>query len=109
MATRSDDKLDAVFHALGDRTRRRILETLARRGDLRVGDLAKPHAISRPAVSKHVRVLEEAGLVTRMRRGSEHIIQLRTPALERATRWIGFYEAQWSRQLDALERLVTRR
>lgn len=108
MPRSTDDSLDAVFHALSDRTRRRLLRTLAS-GDRRVSDLAKPHAISRPAVSKHVKVLEEAGLVTRMRHGSEHVIQLRTPALRRAIQWLGFYERFWSRELDALERLVTRK
>lgn len=107
MTARSDEALDAVFHALSDPTRRKLLRALAR-GDRRVSDLAKPHSISRPAVSKHVKVLEEAGLVTRLRQGSEHVIQLRTPALERAAKWLGFYERFWSKQLDELERLLTR-
>ncbi len=104
---RTERELDAVFRALAHGTRRKILKTLAR-GDRRVSDLARPHAISRPAVSKHVRILEEAGLVTRLRQGSEHIIQLRTPALERAARWIAFYQRFWSPQMDALERLLSK-
>lgn len=107
MASRSDETLDAVFHALADPTRRKILKTLAR-GDRRVTDLAKPHAISLPGISKHIKVLERAGLVTRLRHGSEHYIQLRTPRLEHAAKWIGFYQRFWSTHLDDLEELVSR-
>jgi DNA-binding transcriptional ArsR family regulator len=108
MASRNDDALDAVFHALSHATRRKILERLAR-GDRRVTDLAKPHAVSLPAISRHIRVLERAGLVKRQRLGSEHVIQLRTPRLRQASRWMAFHERGWSAQLEALEELVSRR
>jgi DNA-binding transcriptional ArsR family regulator len=107
MPSRSDDTLDAVFRALSDRTRRKMLKLLAR-GDRRVTDLAKPFDISLPAISKHVKVLEAAGLVRRLRQGSEHTIQLRTPRLQQAARWISFYERFWSTQLENLEDFLAR-
>lgn len=106
MAHSSDEALDAVFQALSDRTRRRMLRTLAAR-DCRVTDLARPHAMSLQAISKHVRVLERAGLVRRLRVGGAHYVQLRTPRLKQAAKWIQFYERFWSTQLEALEELLT--
>jgi DNA-binding transcriptional ArsR family regulator len=105
MASRSDQALDAVFQALSDSTRRKMLKALAS-GDRRVSDLARPYPMSLAAASKHIRVLERAGLVTRLRIGSEHYIQLRTPGLARASKWISFYERFWSTHLEALEDLV---
>ena len=96
-----------IFHALSDSIRRKMLKTLAS-GDRRVTDLAKPHAVSLPAISKHVKVLERAGLVTRLRQGSEHYIQLRTPPLKQASKWIAFYQQFWSTQLEDLEQLLSR-
>lgn len=107
MASRSDDSLDLVFHALSDTTRRKMLKMLAR-GDRRVTDLAEPHAMSLPAISKHIKVLERAGLVKRLRQGSAHMVQLRTPPLKRAAKWLEFYRQFWSTQLEDLEAFLTR-
>jgi DNA-binding transcriptional ArsR family regulator len=100
-----DAALDAIFHALSDNTRRKLMRTLAS-GDYRVSDLAKPHDMSLAAISKHVKVLERAGLVTRLRSGSEHFIQLRTPSLKRAAEWLDFYQQFWTAQLESLEDLL---
>ena len=81
-------------------------EDLAR-GDRRVSDLRAPHAMSLAAISKHVKVLERAGLVTRLRQGAEHLIQLRTARLAEAARWLDFYKQFWSSQLEELEALVS--
>lgn len=105
MVNQSRRPLDRIFQALSDPTRRHMLRMLAR-GDRRVAELAKPHAISAPAISKHLRVLEQAGLVRRMRDGRSQLIQLRTAPLRRASRWIGFYEQFWSTQLESLEEML---
>jgi DNA-binding transcriptional ArsR family regulator len=105
MAARSQEALDAVFRALSDTTRRRMLKLLAS-GDRSVSELAKPHDISLQAISKHVKVLEQAGLVTRLPQGSHQLIQLRTAELRRAAKWLRFYEQFWSAELDALEALL---
>jgi DNA-binding transcriptional ArsR family regulator len=105
MVNQSRRPLDRIFQALSDPTRRHMLRMLAR-GDRRVAELAKPHAMSAPAISKHLRVLERAGLVRRMRDGRSQLIQLRTPPLRRASRWIGFYEQFWSTQLESLEEML---
>jgi DNA-binding transcriptional ArsR family regulator len=102
------DELSAVFHALADPTRRAILRRLAK-GDLSVTKLAEPHDISLPAISKHLKVLENAGLVSRLRIGSSHLIQLRVGNLKAASRWLSFYEAAGAaEQLQKLEELPTR-
>lgn len=93
--------LDATFAALADPTRRGILEQLSR-GPSRVTDLAEPYRISLPAVSRHLRVLEDAGLVVRSRVGREHRIRVDPAPIERARAWIGIYAEAWTRQLDAL-------
>lgn len=94
-------KLDRTFAALADPTRRRILHHLAR-GDRRVTDLAKPHAMSLPAVSKHLRVLEKAGLLRRRRYGRVHEMQLDPRPLKAAARWVDHYRKFWEGSLDRL-------
>jgi DNA-binding transcriptional ArsR family regulator len=98
-------RLDTVFHALGDGTRRRMLRTLAG-GERTVGQLAKPFAISLAAASKHIKVLESAGLIRREVRGRTHICRLEPGPLASAHQWLAFYERFWSGRLDALERLL---
>ena len=105
MAQRGSESLDLVFHALSDPTRRKILRTLAR-GDYRVSELARPHEMSLPAISKHLKVLEKARLIKRFKQGSTHTIQLHTPALKKASKWLGFYQQFWATQLDDLEELL---
>jgi DNA-binding transcriptional ArsR family regulator len=99
-------ELDRVFAALSDPTRRAMLRRLAR-GDSRVTELAAPHDLSLPAISKHLKVLERAGLVHRRREGSYHFIELRTPPLRRAANWLEFYARDsWAEQLERLAQLL---
>ena len=93
--------LNRTFAALADPTRRRILEHLAR-GDRCVTDLARPHAMSLPAVSKHLRVLEKAGLLRRRRYGRVHEIQLEARPLKQAAQWVEEYRKFWEGSLDRL-------
>ncbi|MDR3388846.1 MAG: metalloregulator ArsR/SmtB family transcription factor [Rudaea sp.] len=93
--------LDLAFTALADPTRRRIIARLSR-GDARVGDLAQPFAMSLNAVSKHIKLLERAGLVHRRRVGREHFLRLRPAPLRAVTQWAARYERFWAERLDAL-------
>ncbi len=102
----SSQQLDLDFGALSDPTRRKMLRKLAR-GDFHVTELAEPHDLSLPAISKHLKVLERAGLIRRLRQGSHHLIQLRTPQLRKASRWHDFYTREsWAPQLERLEQLL---
>ena len=103
MVKSSAARLDSIFHALSDSTRRAILRDVAD-GKKTVGEIAKPHAMSLAAVSKHLKVLESAELIARQRRGSFHIVRLRPAALKPAEDWLAYYEKFWNTQLDALER-----
>jgi DNA-binding transcriptional ArsR family regulator len=105
MVEREPEQLDAVFHALGDATRRRMLRNLAG-GARTVGQLASPFAISLAAASKHIKVLERAGLVRREIRGRTHLCRLDATALAAAHRWLRDYERFWTDRLDALDRLL---
>jgi len=98
-------RLDAVFHALGDATRRRMLRELAN-GERTVGQLAEPFAMSLAAASKHVKALENAGLIRREVRGRTHVCWLEPGPLASAQEWLGFYERFWNSRLDVLERLL---
>src|SRR5436853_7842750 len=93
--------LDRTFAALADPTRRRILTHLAR-GEQRVTDLAKPYAMSLPAISKHLRVLEKAGLLRRRRYGRVHEMQLEARPLKDAAQWVEKYRKFWEGSLDRL-------
>ncbi len=91
-----------VFHALSDATRRSMLRTLARR-QCSVGELAAPFDISLAAASKHIKVLERAGLVRRNVRGRTHLCRLDPRPLRECAEWVNFYERFWGESLDALE------
>jgi len=93
--------LNRTFAALADPTRRRILAHLSR-GDRCVTDLARPHAMSLPAISKHLRVLEKAGLLRRRRYGRIHEIQLEAKPLKQAAQWVEEYRKFWEGSLDRL-------
>jgi DNA-binding transcriptional ArsR family regulator len=97
--------LDAVFHALSDRTRRAMLGRLAQR-ERTIGELATPFSMSLAGASKHVKVLERAGLVTRMIRGRTHYCRLRATRLQEAEAWLKRYERFWNENLDQLEALL---
>jgi DNA-binding transcriptional ArsR family regulator len=99
------EQLDAVFHALADPTRRAMVRTLAER-DQTVGELAAPHPISLAAASKHVKVLERAGIVHRTVHGRRHVCRLEPRPLAAASNHLHFYEQFWNDRLDALEEFV---
>src|SRR3989440_2592774 len=101
MVKYSSRTLDRTFAALADPTRRRILAHLAH-GDRRVTDLARPHDMSLPAVSKHLRVLEKAGLLRRRRHGRVHEMQLDAKPLKKAAQWVEEYRKFWEGSLDRL-------
>jgi len=105
MVKSSAARLDSVFHALADPTRRQILRELAA-GERTVGDIARPHKMSLAAVSKHIKVLENAELIARQRRGSFHIVRLQAQPLKPAEEWIAFYSRFWNQQLDNLEKYL---
>jgi DNA-binding transcriptional ArsR family regulator len=98
-------RLDPVFRALGDVTRRRMLLELAQ-GERTVGQLAKPFDISLAAASKHIKVLENAGLIRREVRWRTHICRLEPEPLASAYEWLRFYERFWTERLDALAQLL---
>ena len=108
MVDYADAALDRTFQALADPTRRAILSRLAE-GSATVGEIAEPFAMSLAAVSKHVRVLERAGLLARDVRGREHHCELAPEPLRAASAWTEAYRAFWEDRLDALERHLTRR
>ena len=99
------NRLDLVFHALADQTRRAMLQRLAQSA-CTVGELARPFAMSLAAASKHLRVLETAGLVLRRVEGRQHFCSLDAAALRTAQDWLRFYEQYWTESFDALERLA---
>ncbi len=98
---RGSTNLDATFSALSDPTRRAMLERLSQ-GELSVTELARPFRISLPAVSKHLRVLEEAGLLTREKEGRVHRLRLDATPLMSTAAWIAHYRSLWENQLEAL-------
>ena len=99
--------LDLVFHALASETRRSIIESLAV-GDRRVTDIAAGFDMTLPAVSKHLKILERAGLVSRTREGRVHRMSFEGAPLESAVGWIETHRRQWNGRFDALATLVER-
>jgi DNA-binding transcriptional ArsR family regulator len=100
-------ELDLIFGALADSTRRSILARLAE-NEATVGDLAEPFDISRPAISKHLRVLERAGLVRRTPEGRMSRCELEAGPMRDAADWVERYREFWETQLDQLKRYVER-
>jgi len=105
MVEYSSKLLDRTFGALADPTRRRILSQLAK-GDGCVTDLARPHAMSLAAVSKHLIVLEKAGLVKRRRNGRVHSLALEAKPMREAREWLDRYRKFWEGNLDSLEKYL---
>src|SRR3954470_13188845 len=103
MVEYSSKLLDRTFGALADPTRRRILAQLAK-GDECVTDLARPHAMSLAAVSKHLMVLEKAGLVKRRRKGRVHSLALEAKPMQEAQAWIDRYRKFWEGNLDQFDK-----
>jgi DNA-binding transcriptional ArsR family regulator len=101
-------QLDLTFGALSDATRRAILARLAD-GEASVGALAEPFNMSRPAISKHLRVLENAGLVRRAQDGRVSRCELDAAPMRNAAEWVGEYRQYWERQLDLLQEYLERK
>ncbi len=100
-----EDRLDALFHALSDRTRRALVTRLVQ-GPAMITELAKPFAMSLPAVSRHIRVLEDSGLVAREVDGRVHRCSLNAAPLESIQDWLRHYRHFWQHNLEALARHV---
>ncbi|GAA4109779.1 ArsR/SmtB family transcription factor [Aminobacter aganoensis] len=105
MVEQDTETLDAIFHALSDPTRRAMLAGLAR-GPRNVGGLAAPFDMSLAAASKHIKVLEKAGLVKRSVQGRTHVCSLDAMPMHAGVEWMRHYEKFWSRQLDTLEAIL---
>ena len=101
-----NQQLSSIFAALSDPTRRAIIKRLAQ-GGASAGELAEPFGISKPAISKHLKVLENAQLVVRRKEAQWHRFQLRSEALGLASDWIEKYRQFWEAQLDALSDFLT--
>ena len=99
-------ELDAVFFALSDPTRRAILERLAE-GEATVGTVAEPHDMAMPSISKHVKVLEHAGLIARRVAGREHWLRIAPEGFATPTEWFTHYQQFWSGSVDRLEQLLS--
>jgi DNA-binding transcriptional ArsR family regulator len=98
-------ELDLTFSAIADPTRRSILSQLAR-GETAITELRPPHAMSLPAMSKHIRVLEHAGLLTRRKAGRTNYCSLNADRLQTAEKWLGAYRRFWNTKLAALDRFL---
>lgn len=99
------EQLDLVFSALADPTRRAILARLAR-GDATVTELVEPSGLGQPTISKHLKVLERAGLVSRSREAHFRPVHLQAAPLRAASEWLGDYRQFWERSLDQLDALL---
>jgi DNA-binding transcriptional ArsR family regulator len=99
------DQLSAVFGALADPTRRAILVRLTK-GAATVAELAAPFSVSQPAVSRHLKVLEDAGLITRSRRATARLSHLEAKPLREATSWLARYQEYWDMSYDRLDGLL---
>ncbi|GIF51201.1 DNA-binding transcriptional ArsR family regulator [Asanoa ferruginea] len=99
------DQLSAVFGALADPTRRSILMRLTR-GDATVGEICAPFAMSQPAISRHLKVLEEAGLISRSRMSTRRLSHLEAAPLRAATSWLAEYRRYWETTYDQLDELL---
>jgi DNA-binding transcriptional ArsR family regulator len=99
------DQLDAVFGALADPTRRAILSRLIQ-GEATVAELAAPFHVSQPAISRHLKVLERAGLISRTRRATARLSHLRAEPLRQATVWLAGYREFWEESYERLDELL---
>jgi len=106
--SQDDEALSAAFRALSDPSRRRIIELLRESGELRVSDIADAFAMSLNGVSKHLKVLERAGLVRRRVEGRTHWLRVDWAALQQPYEWLHFYRHFWGGRLDALVDYVSK-
>ncbi|WP_422378271.1 ArsR/SmtB family transcription factor [Roseibium sp.] len=107
MAIQYQVPLDRAFHALGDGTRRQMISMLASQGALSANELRAPFNVAQPTISKHLKVLEQAGLVRRQVEGRVHRFHLETAPLKEAEDWIGRHRSFWEGTLLRLEQFVT--
>jgi DNA-binding transcriptional ArsR family regulator len=105
MQTATNENLDRIFQALADTTRRTMLRQVAK-GERTVSQLAAPHELTLAAISKHLKVLESAGLIKRRKSGSFQMITLNPEALKSAEHWLGYYEKFWSSRMNSLKGLL---
>src|SRR5574342_1137434 len=106
MAIQYTEALDRTFHALGDASRRRMLTTLSRKGACSAGELGALFDAAQPTISKHLRVLEEAQLVSRRVEGRRHVFELAPSRMRQAQRWLQRHLAFWEGSMDQLEELL---
>ena len=106
MAIQYQQPLDRTFHALGDGTRRQILSMLATEGPQSANELRRPFDVAQPTISKHLKVLEQAGLVSREIDGRVHRFQLEVAPMKEAEDWITRHQAFWEGTLDRLEHFL---
>jgi DNA-binding transcriptional ArsR family regulator len=99
------DQLSTVFSALADPTRRAILTRLTK-GDATVAELAAPFAVSQPAISQHLKVLEQAGLISRRRQATARLSHLEAEPLREATAWLARYRDYWDESYERLDALL---
>jgi DNA-binding transcriptional ArsR family regulator len=99
------DRLDAVFGALADPIRRAILSRLVE-GEATVAELAAPFSVSQPAISRHLKVLERAGLISRTRRATARLSHLEAEPLREATAWLASYREYWEESYERLDSLL---
>jgi DNA-binding transcriptional ArsR family regulator len=105
MPTEQPPKLDSLFAALADPTRRAIIDRLLARGELSVGEIAAPFAISTPAITRHLQVLERAGLIERRVERQWRYVRVRANALGPMESWLSRQRQHWSAALDRMEAL----
>ena len=103
---RANRKLDYTLIALADPKRRAILRRLARRGEARVTELAEPFDVSLNAISKHIKILERAGVVERRQVGREHVLRFRPEPLSKVEDWISKQTEFWTASLEAIDDLL---
>jgi DNA-binding transcriptional ArsR family regulator len=106
MAIQYTDALDRTFHALGDASRRRMLAAISRRGACSAGELGELFESAQPTISKHLRVLEQAQLISRRVEGRRHVFTLAPSRMRQAQRWIDRHLAFWESSLDQLEDML---
>ncbi len=106
MVKHYSEQLDRTFFAISDPTRRAIIGNLAAKGTCSVLELAEPFNMSLPAISKHLKLLESANLITREVKGRVHYLKLRAEPMSEANDWLASYSKFWINQLDSLERFL---
>jgi DNA-binding transcriptional ArsR family regulator len=106
MVKHYSEQLDRTFFAISDPTRRAIIGNLAAKGTCSVLELAEPFNMSLPAISKHLKLLENANLITREVKGRVHYLRLRAEPMSEANDWIANYSKFWINRLDSLERFL---